>query len=404
MISVNKICTLFISLFLILLIFPGINSDSIKYYDIVYVDDDGTADYSIIQDAIDAVSNGDTIFVYSGVYQENLIINKAISLKGENRNNTIIESNTGLIIMLNSSNIYIEGLTIRHNTTDEDIFHHGIVNTINENYFENLTIYDCIITENSASGIQLRNFSNVVINKCLLSKNRGGSVAFYSSCNNISIINCTITNNGLRLDSGWYFNGGINFYIDDFYSSNVSINNCYINNSIGIGINLYKTMNIKIFNNYILNSDSRGIDISYSENINISSNVIINDEQSAIIIDECTNITIYNNNISLLKKPDNRRLYYYNSSITIKSSKEQINIMKNYIKNFYLGLSIVDSYKAYILNNTFIDVKTHANFVQMRLNSIYWNNNYWGKSRELPYPIFGLFIIFPWINFDWNPQ
>jgi len=32
----------------------------------IYVDDDGGADYTSIQDAIDAASEGDTVYVYSG--------------------------------------------------------------------------------------------------------------------------------------------------------------------------------------------------------------------------------------------------------------------------------------------------------------------------------------------------
>ena len=49
-------------------------------------------DYSAIQDAINAANEGDTIFVRKGVYEgaenQTLIINKTLSLKGENAENT----------------------------------------------------------------------------------------------------------------------------------------------------------------------------------------------------------------------------------------------------------------------------------------------------------------------------
>jgi hypothetical protein len=42
-----------------------------------------------------------------------------------------------------------------------------------------------------------------------------------------------------------------------------------------------------------------------------------------------------------------------------------------------------------------------------------WNENYWGRSRILPKPLFGILtyqrdaqsplIIIPWIIFDWHP-
>lgn len=46
--------------------------------------------YSTIQEAIDIANSGDTIQVQSGTYMESLIINKSISLIGEDKNNTII--------------------------------------------------------------------------------------------------------------------------------------------------------------------------------------------------------------------------------------------------------------------------------------------------------------------------
>ncbi len=46
------------------------------------VDDSGGADYSRIQDAINNARSGATVLVYSGMYDENVIINKPLILKG----------------------------------------------------------------------------------------------------------------------------------------------------------------------------------------------------------------------------------------------------------------------------------------------------------------------------------
>ncbi len=48
----------------------------------IRVDDEGDGDYTKIQDAIDNASNGDTIMIYSGIYHENLLVNKTLILLG----------------------------------------------------------------------------------------------------------------------------------------------------------------------------------------------------------------------------------------------------------------------------------------------------------------------------------
>ena len=56
----------------------------------LYVGGTGPENYTFIQDAVNDSSNGDTIFVFSGTYYENVVINKSIKLIGEDKNTTII--------------------------------------------------------------------------------------------------------------------------------------------------------------------------------------------------------------------------------------------------------------------------------------------------------------------------
>ena len=57
-----------------------------------YVGGTGLGNYSSIQNAIIAASDGDTVFVYSGIYWGKISIGKSITLIGEDGENTIIDS------------------------------------------------------------------------------------------------------------------------------------------------------------------------------------------------------------------------------------------------------------------------------------------------------------------------
>jgi len=80
-----------------------------------------TFNYDTIQAAIDAPQtlDGHTIFVDAGTYVENVVVNKSISLMGENRETTIIDGNsTGNVIEVTASNVNITGFTIQNSGTN----------------------------------------------------------------------------------------------------------------------------------------------------------------------------------------------------------------------------------------------------------------------------------------------
>ena len=58
-----------------------------------YVDDDGGQDFTRIQAAVVAASDGDTIYVYEGYYNEIVTLDKELTVMGENKTTTIIDGN-----------------------------------------------------------------------------------------------------------------------------------------------------------------------------------------------------------------------------------------------------------------------------------------------------------------------
>lgn len=82
-----------------------------------YVGGSGPGNYTKIQDAVNASSDGDTVFVYTGLYNENVYVNKSINLLGENKETTIIDGNGGkyaVFLTKNSTSVIINGFTIRN--------------------------------------------------------------------------------------------------------------------------------------------------------------------------------------------------------------------------------------------------------------------------------------------------
>jgi parallel beta-helix repeat protein len=73
--------------------------------------------YVAVQEAIDAneTVDRDTIFVEAGTYCENIVLNKTLSLIGENPRTTIIDGrNIGTVLTLNAANVGVNGFTIRN--------------------------------------------------------------------------------------------------------------------------------------------------------------------------------------------------------------------------------------------------------------------------------------------------
>jgi len=74
-----------------------------------YVDDDGPADFHTIQEAVNNATTGDIIYVYNGTYYENIVVDKSVSLVGEDRDLTTIDGNrTGTVISITAHNVNIQ--------------------------------------------------------------------------------------------------------------------------------------------------------------------------------------------------------------------------------------------------------------------------------------------------------
>ena len=234
---------------------------------ILYVGGNGTGNYSKIQDAINDSENGDMVFVYddSSPYYENVIVDKSITLKGENKETTVINGNDSeIVVNISSDNVILSGFTIlnhgNYSSLTNIIFIESNYNVISGNiikvnnddsginiiYSEYTTISGNIITSNTSEtwfGIHIYEGKNNNISRNIIKNFIGGIVFGYSS--NYSIYGNTLIDNMFAINPA-------GFSINDV----ISLNN--ISGSI-FGIFALNCFNYKIIkNNFIGNLRNAG--------------------------------------------------------------------------------------------------------------------------------------------------
>ncbi len=156
-------------------------------YDI-YVGANVTNGYSTIQKAIENSSNGDSIFIYDGVYNENLIINKSINITGESNDKTIInyikdQEQEIIIITILADSCILNNININNSNGTDNVL--GIVIKSSNNTIINTSITNTEkgIYIDSDYNVNSRNNSIIMNN---ISNNNYGLYVTYSNNNNIS--------------------------------------------------------------------------------------------------------------------------------------------------------------------------------------------------------------------------
>jgi parallel beta-helix repeat protein len=215
-------------------------------------------DYPTIGEAISHASAGDTILVQSGVYNENIQIDKSLTLEGQNKANTIIVGNGGStptsVLTLAANDVRISGLTIESLSYS---------NTSNYAYGiwvegDNCTITGNII-QNTYIGIFSSTQSFTAITQNTITRSIKDGIRFYGgSLNNVSDDN--IIGNAV---SGVAMDG----YLNTISNNNIE------NNYRGVGLGSSYSV---LFGNSIQSNSESGIFLAGSQNIiaanNFSSN------------------------------------------------------------------------------------------------------------------------------------
>lgn len=146
----------------------------------LYVGGGGPGNHTTIQNAISAASKGDTIYVYSGTYRENVMIDKTLSLVGENENTTVIDGGgSGTAVYVTSYWTNITGFRITNGGPD---FYDAAIRL---DSVEDCHVEGNNVSSNSGSAIQLYlSYGNTISNN-VLSDNEMGVFSWLSGMNSI---------------------------------------------------------------------------------------------------------------------------------------------------------------------------------------------------------------------------
>jgi parallel beta-helix repeat protein len=213
-------------------------------------------DYPTIQAGINAAASGDTVLVDSGIYFENVVINKTVSLAGQNKAITIIDGNgIGQVIIVAASHVNLSGFTIRR--SGQQLRDSGL--------FLDFRSVDSKITDNividNYHGIFLESSTGNVISFNNVSRNTGRGINLGSSTGNIISAN--------------------------FVSQNEQDN----------GIELSDSTDNLIRGNTLSRNGWGGIYLGQSPNNIIKENVVSNNSETGVYLDRSSNNVLYRNSL-----------------------------------------------------------------------------------------------------------
>ncbi|UCF07795.1 MAG: right-handed parallel beta-helix repeat-containing protein [Thermoplasmata archaeon] len=328
-------------------------------------------DYPTIQEAIDAAQPGDTVFVTSGVYHEDLVISKRITLMGEDKLNTALDGAVfGETVHVDADFVNITGFTIQYSGSLPG------ESAIELDHVNNCSIFDNNINFNNYFGVFINgsNDNDIVNNIFIL--NRFG-LWLESSRNN------RIENNAFNNDSVVIKGDELSHFNSHF----IPINNLVNGNPLyyypdhsgqvldgkqdNFGQIILANCQDFVLTNLRMDYTDVPIEIAYSSRVNITNGDIYDSKYYGLYIFSSNDIVITNSTLDTYKEGG---IKIEESSSIIISANEltcsltgaeklteglyvdnsmDFTICENFFSNTEIGVLINGSESQNIYNNTF---------------------------------------------------
>jgi parallel beta-helix repeat protein len=325
----------------------------------LYVGGTGPDNYSKIQLAIDDANPGDTIYVYSGTYNEDVGVYKPLTLIGENRGTTIIRgTGSADTVVVTTDGVTITGFTAENSGS---LFGASGIRLL---VVQNCHVTNNIVT-NNVRGISVSESYNNTVRDNIVSNSENGIYVENSAYN--------------RIADNTAFNNAAGIYLKRANNNTITGNTLFDN---GYGIILLDSSyavlddNVMTGNGIFIDGGSRGfwnthsIDTSNSVNgepvqywKNVTGGTVpLNAGQ--VILANSSNVLVDNQNVSSasigievgfsshITITDNTALSNYHAGIHVYISDNITVTGNNASNNEYIGISIVRSITNIITDNT----------------------------------------------------
>ncbi|MBS3788523.1 right-handed parallel beta-helix repeat-containing protein [Candidatus Bipolaricaulota bacterium] len=248
-------------------------------------------EYSSIQAAIDAASSGDTVKIKQGTYRENLYVDKDLTLIGPGPYKAwLVSPKDGypaIHVGPSELEITLRGLTFTGMISKgcaeskKGICPSGI-SAVGD---AKLTVRNCRLTDNSSSGISLRDSSQALVTDSHLSWN-GGGILLRNSAKASLEDNQIFANKrpGVLIADGATAEVANNTISQNKYgvsvwnSAKITLEDNEIKHNIAHGVRLYGSIQATITNNEISSNVTSGISIEGKVEATIKNNTIVGND------------------------------------------------------------------------------------------------------------------------------
>ena len=256
--------------------------------------------YLTIQSAIDDADIGDEIHVDSGTYNENVVVNKQLTLLGIDTGAgipVVDAGRNGDVITISANGCLLDGFAATNSGLSEEDA--GIEVTSSNNVIRNNII------SNNMAGIGLESSNDNILSNNVVISNSYPGICLTSSDNNIISTNTVnlnayygielyLSSNNTVIDNIANSNTRYGIFVWDSDNNNRMISNT-ANDNVHAGIRFYSSSNNVISGNSLTNTKF-GISM-YGSNDNVISDNNASFNENGISLDQSSNNIIYHNTL-----------------------------------------------------------------------------------------------------------